>query len=256
MPAPTSPRHPLDIELILRWAYRDELPKRQPAGGQFSASWEDYGERIDNWSREPGFPVALGPPHPDSLMVEREVNALAKVVPDWAAMRHALLPECADLLDDDDYVLRHLIVDPKPLVAMHARMGTRPPWQAEPMRCARIQAGNGRAKVVGRTDSRHYGEGSYCPLDWTPEPRGLASDRAEYAVWHGALAEMAAALRGRLERWDALPPGMSAEPWNEPDAPPPPVWRDLVTKATDPRAKPPRGMKVGRIRAVDNALGI
>lgn len=248
---PASARKALDVELLLRWAYRDELPKRQGGGlVSVSSSWEDYGERIDNWSREPGFPVALGPPHPDSIVIEHAVNRLPKVAPDWAASRRRLLPECADLLDDDDYVLRHMVVDPRPLVAMHARMGTRPPWEAGPMSCARVQAGNGRAKVIGRTDSRHYADAARCPLDWTPEPRGLASDRAEYAIWHGALCALAADLM--LSSWIALPPATSASPWLVPD-PPVTILPDLVVVGDAPRQRPPRWRR--SIRALDNALG-
>jgi hypothetical protein len=59
-------RRVLDIEDAPRWAFRDELPKRA-AGGALAAGstvspmfrYADLGGRIDDWSREPGFPAAL-----------------------------------------------------------------------------------------------------------------------------------------------------------------------------------------------------
>jgi hypothetical protein len=37
-----------------------------------------FGAQIDNWSREPGFPAALGDPHPDALEIESRVLALKR----------------------------------------------------------------------------------------------------------------------------------------------------------------------------------
>jgi hypothetical protein len=38
--------------------------------------YADLGGRIDEWSRDPGFPAALGDPHPDALAIEARVLAL------------------------------------------------------------------------------------------------------------------------------------------------------------------------------------
>src|SRR5258708_38814561 len=88
----------LDIEAALRWAYRDELPKRQHGGrydtrnltGMMS---DPAGAELvrrdaqddDDRCREPGFPAALGDPHPDSVVIESAVKHLG----DWAGYRFA-----------------------------------------------------------------------------------------------------------------------------------------------------------------------
>jgi hypothetical protein len=71
-----------DIERALQWCFRDELPKRQvESGGGFRAvspmfGMVSFGAPIDNWSREPGFPVAMGDPHPDAIAIEAELLRL------------------------------------------------------------------------------------------------------------------------------------------------------------------------------------
>jgi hypothetical protein len=92
----------VDIEMVLRWAYRDELPKRERRatlpniGGErvwspylFPASYGETspmfregvgsgpsGGFVDGRSRDPGFPRALGRPHADALLVEAAVKDL------------------------------------------------------------------------------------------------------------------------------------------------------------------------------------
>jgi hypothetical protein len=73
----------LDIEEVLRWTYRDELPKqrhdRDSGPGPYVSPMFRlcaHGGPIDNWSREPGMPLALGEPHPDALAVAEAVKEL------------------------------------------------------------------------------------------------------------------------------------------------------------------------------------
>jgi hypothetical protein len=76
----------VDVEDALVWAFRDELPKRAPggnviaAGSSVSPMWRYglFGARINNWSREPGFPAAPGDPHPDALGIEARTLALKR----------------------------------------------------------------------------------------------------------------------------------------------------------------------------------
>src|SRR5258706_11880489 len=105
--APTLSKRPakrfLDIETALRWAYRDELPKRDhtavPKHALNERVWSPYtrpadfpevspsfreatgggpsGGYADGWSRDPGFPAALGEPHPDAFAIEAAVKGLA-----------------------------------------------------------------------------------------------------------------------------------------------------------------------------------
>ncbi|WP_187273073.1 hypothetical protein [Methylobacterium sp. WL69] len=82
-----STKRPLDIEEVLTWCFRHELPKRRdddrgPRLGFSSISpmfrMADLGVRVENFSREPGMPAALGEPHPDALIVEAAVLELAR----------------------------------------------------------------------------------------------------------------------------------------------------------------------------------
>jgi hypothetical protein len=76
-------RRVLDIEDALRWAFRDELPKR--GGGTFGHEaispmfrYADLVGRVDESTRDAGFPAALGDPHPDALAIEGRVLALER----------------------------------------------------------------------------------------------------------------------------------------------------------------------------------
>src|SRR5260370_8328394 len=76
----------LDIETALRWAYRDELPKRQHGGRYDSrdltaasisclaAAAADDEQPCDH--RDPAFPAALRDPHPASIIIESPVKHL------------------------------------------------------------------------------------------------------------------------------------------------------------------------------------
>ena len=79
--APAAKRF-VDIEYALRWAYRDELPKRQHGGSSWIAgtpltpvrvNFSDIGEYF---RREPGFPEAAGEPHPDAFLIEAAAKGL------------------------------------------------------------------------------------------------------------------------------------------------------------------------------------
>ncbi len=78
----------IDVELGLRWAWRDELSKRQTSAAE--AVWD----RIDDFGRHGGVDVDdggngiqrydFGEPHPDALILEKAVAELEPVVIDWA----------------------------------------------------------------------------------------------------------------------------------------------------------------------------
>ncbi|MGE0575435.1 MAG: hypothetical protein AB7F22_10515 [Reyranella sp.] len=205
----------MDIEAALQWAYRDELPKGDGGGGlgmYRAGGFVDYGVSIDKWDTEPGFPSAMGDPHPDALAIEAAVNKLQPMPIDAAAHRDWLAPECAAMIDADDRIMRNLIVDVRPYVAMHAKMGTRPEWRVE-WHISRRIGGNGSPIVLGMDTRRRYLDGSHCPLEIAPDPREVLNDRAEYTCWHEALMELTDALAGRLSDRIVLPPEAPARPW-------------------------------------------
>jgi len=149
----------LDIEVALRWAYRDELPKRHrgrgswidgtslsPAGSSHPDAIEDEGA-----SREPGYPAALGEPHADALAIEQAVKGLTA----WAG--HGFGPEdAAGLMHGFEHMeIDHAQAGAEAVAAMpgtvavHARAGTRPKWSRELPEPFPDRSGkNGKPKVL------------------------------------------------------------------------------------------------------------
>lgn len=216
----------VDTEKLLQWAFRDELPKdqdRRGGGPDISPMFRlaDLGTRVDDWSAEPGFPRALGAPHPDALEIEAAVLSLADAVIDWPATRRSAIGPVAGLLADDEPGLARLTIGIPGLVAMHARMGTRPRWDMTPLPepvigrngkpVVRFLGADGRA-VEGRR-GRHYGPQAHCPLMWFPAPREAAFARIEYSIWWQALDTLADHLAGRLADHAPLPPAAHPSPW-------------------------------------------
>lgn len=217
----------VDTKTLLQWAFRNELPKdarsQAFAGGAVSPGFQlaDLGTRVDDWSHEPGFPAALGPPHPDALAVEAAVLALEDVAVDWPGTRALLMDELGGLLDDRDPALSHLTVGLSGLVALHARMGTRPRWNYGPLpepvvgRNGKpaVQFLDDKGRLVDGRRGRHYGPGARCPLMWFPAAREAAYARIEYWLWAEALDELAPALVGALAEHEALAPRLDRAPW-------------------------------------------
>jgi len=131
-------RRALDIEQVLQWAYREELPKTSAAP---SSPWDRMmtagalGTLVDeSFSHEPGMPPALGTPHPDALVVEERVQALSLVAEAEYNEELGLMPDLGFDLNELGAIQRALagIVA---TVRLHARMGTRPHLTPPPKRC-------------------------------------------------------------------------------------------------------------------------
>lgn len=216
----------IDVEKLLQWAYRDELPKQ----GASSTTGYDHGPfglgtRID----ECRLPAILGDPHPDSRVIERAVNGLARMALDWRSSRAWIMGEDAALLSDADPVLRVLDPWPAPLVMQHARMGTRPDWAACRFRPRRIQGPNGRPVVEGALANGRYAPGAACPLEYEPSPRAVAEQRIDYAAWHGALICLVEVLE--LSSWVPIRPAAPAAPWLTGPQPEPNILYDVTVSA-------------------------
>jgi hypothetical protein len=251
----------LDIEAALWWAYRDELPKRQH-GGRYDSRKLDGGMLVsaehiqgnaqddEDRGREPGFPAALGDPHPDSIDIEKAVNHLAS----WAGYRFGddrmdALTCGIPLAIDPGLVAMEAIASMCGIVAVNARMASRPKWPSETPRPTWTRGPNGQTKVLideafvqvidrrGRvryepmedppagaifhreampcpaTRAGLYRAGAYCPIRWTPDPERLLRERAEHCAWHVALEILAAELEGQLVAIAVLSPAAAWAPW-------------------------------------------
>ncbi len=237
----------LNIEQLLHWTYRDELPKLGAdygGSGATAPGFSGVARSGSNFLYEPGFPAAMGEPHPDALAIARFVDALEPMAIDGASSRDWLAPECAAMIAPDDPVLSNLIVDVKHYVMMHARMGTRPTWLVGRWSVERLIGRNGKVCVV---EAGHTG--ACCPLEVLPPPREVVNDRAEYACWHEALMMLVELLTNQLADHEVLPLTAPAQPWLR-DEEPPHILRDL-TKPWVFLTKPKRA----RRRRLDSAFG-
>lgn len=241
--SPTKPRV-LPIEEVVRWCVRDELPKRRddvpisapPAAGMHPM-WRGgvFGARIDNWSREPGMPLAMGDPHPDALVIEAAIYALTPADLDLDAydIGRGLDPRC-NLAMITERARRSAIA----WIVTLAKRGGRPDYgtgpECEPAMGTRGQvtlwvtetreAGRGGDGTPWFTThdatttpvrAGTYRPGTFCKLMWTRDSNAVADDRAVYAAWHAALTILAARLK-TLTTITVRPPAAPATPWIEP----------------------------------------
>nr|USU30152.1 hypothetical protein NG677_12125 [Methylobacterium sp. OTU13CASTA1] len=238
----TSTKRPLDIEEVLTWCFRHELTKRRdddrgPRLGFSSISpmfrMADLGVRVENFSREPGMPAALGEPHPDALIVEAAVLELARFADHRFEGDLGLTPFLPPGLDDVAAMTRAM----QQLVAtvqVHARLGKRPSF-TKSMEPAAVIGRNGKPQVcILRTEMRadrdgilrahhveepcgaegkdRYPRGAYCQIEWD-DPRTILMERADYAAWWAGIDVLAHALRGKLATIAVLPPAAAQRPW-------------------------------------------
>jgi hypothetical protein len=237
----------IDIEKLLHWAMREELPKGQAvtaSAWDIVSQYAALGVRVDVSYGGLGF--VPGDPHPDAIIVAdaiRDLDTEARF-----GHRVEVLPLFGDLAaiagDAVDAVMSATF-NPRAIVISKATQGTRPKWQfdePEP-RQVFVEARNARGEVRpmavvhgvdadgdliamkknrGRAFKR---DGEYnlamsprSPIEWCdPAPLSIADARAEYVAWHTALATLADDLAHKLE--DHLPTGPTVPmlPWLAPE---------------------------------------
>jgi hypothetical protein len=268
----------LDVEYALRWAYRDELPKRHALPRRLGTHtqervWSPYtfpasypevspsfreataggpsGGYADGWSRDPGFPQALGEPHPNAIVIEAAVKALEA----WKGHGFGPDPAQSGLMDgiehmDIDHVQAGMeaVAAMAGIVSVNARAATRPRWSRKLPEPFPDNGQNGKPRVlidetfVEMVDRKGvyyeptrdpepgaitftkavpirsiraglYREGAYCPLLYRPSPAGVVAQRAEYAAWRIGLEILAGELDGRLNSIGVLTPAAPWRPW-------------------------------------------
>src|SRR5260221_331287 len=219
----------LDIEAALRWAFRDELPKRQHRGrydsrdltaasmSRLVRAAADDERRPDQ--RDPGFPAALGDPHPDSIIIESAVKALEA----WKGHGFGPYPAESGLMHGIDHMaIDHVQAGMEAVAAMvgiisvNAPAATRPRWSRKLPEPFPDNGQNGKPRVlidetflqkVHRKGVYYepvshpprgaitfikavpsppiraslYRPGAYCPLVYRPSPAGGVAGRAPNA---------------------------------------------------------------------------
>lgn len=243
----------LDIEAALRWCFRDEIPKRGSIGSPIGSSWHlvtkvgQHGTMIDDPMSEPGFPAALGDPHPDALAIEEAVKGLGAIL-EAELDDDSLMTGLEGFSIDATALVERAMRSLPALVSIHARLGNRPSCGGLPSFTTFKENGNvvilrsepyfvptkwatsidkrGRRSEkaveyaelssevrVSRIRTGVYPEGSYCALMWEPSPESIVRDRAEYAAWWAALDYLTDELAGRLDTITVTSLTAPQRPW-------------------------------------------
>ena len=95
----------MDIELLLRWAYVDELAKRQCSAAE--GIWDKIQDYTNHGGIDSGRGGAqryshFGLPDPDAERIEKAVSALADTVIDWKEHFDAIVGDLAGLISIND----------------------------------------------------------------------------------------------------------------------------------------------------------
>jgi hypothetical protein len=239
----------IDIEKLLQWALREELPKGHPVS---ASAWDvitnfaTLGTRVDvSRGSYDGLGFVPGTPHPDA----ETVGAAVKQLPVDVKLTEA---ECAGLLGHyahlDPLAVRAVVGAPfqmQALVIRCAVLGERMPyvfpnWIHETPHPQGFRHENNKVAVFGfnslgelteiRQDPKsHRYSLEACPrahLRYVdPSVGELLEARAEYAIWHRALILLHQAVAGKLTEYQAIEPSAHAAPWNSGQASAPMILR-------------------------------
>lgn len=236
----------IDIEKLVQWAMRDELPKGQAVAASpwdMITQYAALGVRVQTSGfNGDGFGFTPGAPHADALIVADAIGAIGTV----ATFDHAdeVLPLFGDLAPIAGNAVDGVMsasFDPRSIVISNATMGTRPKWKFDeptayqmfsefrddagairrrPLVHGVDAAGDvvailpNRGRAVARDGMYSYAMAPRSPLDWQcPSMLHVGDCRAEYVAWHGALVQLVADLDGKLAEFQPTPPAAAALPW-------------------------------------------
>ena len=247
-----------DIEKLVQWAMREELPKGRAVS---TSAWElltrygQLGTRVDGggWRDDLGY--VPGDPHPDAILIAdaiRAMNTEARFADRLDVVE--LFGDIAAIAGDAVDALARATFNPQALVISHAVQSTRPKWEfctPSPRReVVAMRDTMGRAidrprvlgvdvdgdivdlKPNGKRGRAAMRDGVYdlamaprSPLTWCdPAPISIAEARAEYLCWFDALAGLHHALLGALDDFEiVMPTTIRRMPWITGQAPQPRV---------------------------------
>jgi hypothetical protein len=175
-----------------------------------------------------------GEPHPDALVIEAAIAKVAAAgLGQFAAgeLEAAIAPDIGVPVDAAGAIAAAR-ANTANLVLVHGRLGSRP-GGAEAFAVRPRLAANGkpgvwrieRLMVPGLEEARDYETpvkpirkdvyppGSYCRIEFEPNPQLVVNDRADYLAWRLALDALAEALSGKLQTITALAPAAALLPW-------------------------------------------
>lgn len=226
----TPNKRVMDIEDALTWAFCEELPKlRDRDGGLGPQEYSSIspmfricalGGRVENFSREPGFPAAMGEVHADALIIEAAVEELRSFQAHRFEGELGLLTHLPSGLDEHAAMARSMgqLFD---LVRIKARLGARPTFARSPEPAAVVGntgkpliyvVRNGVEQISGAEGKDRYPKGAYCGIEWE-SAQGILVERADYAAWWAAIDLLAHKLSGKLATISVLPPAAAQRPW-------------------------------------------
>jgi hypothetical protein len=215
-------KQPRDMERLLVWAVRDELPKAKPASTSAfgtipsALSWLELGKRVQSSYRDPDFRLG-DQPHIDAVKVGDAVAALPQdqSIADVNSVR-ALAPEFSLLTFLGEHQVMCRQFNLSTLVILNAVRGIRPAWdlgtpQLQPVRGEQT----GKVELFGKSVGRcRYAEGSHSRIEYTdPTIAEVMDARAEYTVWRMALELLVERLRGTLTEYEPTGPSAPLAPW-------------------------------------------
>lgn len=218
-------RRVLHIEEILSWLFIDELPKLRdddslrPRMASMHPMWKGgLFTRVDNWSREPGMPLAMGDPHPDAERIAAELKALAPESLDLSGydLAHGFMPGALSI-DPADTVAR-IRGELRSTIARAAKRKQAPSLETFPFFEPVLGTGGKTAlwavqtRQTGTTPGGTpltttepvrvkmekagvYRSGTFCRLNWVHGADDDVEIRARYALWHAGLSWLANHLR-------------------------------------------------------------
>lgn len=235
----------IDIEKLLQWALREELPKGKPVTASAWDMIESYGQlgaRIQTSGHgHDGLGFVPGAPHEDALIVADAIAAIS----DEARFEDAdnlrkLFGDLVAIADDAIASLLTAQFNPRALIIGKAIVGTRPPWDFEcptpyqmkatfrdvigALRDRPVVYGTdahgdtvmlmpNRGRAVARDGLYDFSMTPRSPLQWEPSVLHIGHARAEYFAWHCALVTLANNLAGALKEFEPTLPAVRPMPW-------------------------------------------
>jgi hypothetical protein len=258
----------IDIERLVQWAMREELPKGQAVSAspwQIVMQFAALGVHVDTSGHGDGLGFLAGEPHRDALIVADAIRALdTEAHFDHVEDVLALFGEFESIAHDAARSIVRSSFDPRALVMSCSTMGSRPKWKFEHPHPYQMFApaitGRPRALVYGIDDDGDLVEvrsnpkdGRFklsmsprSPINWhDPSLLHIGECRAEWVTWHHALVKLAADLAGALDAFEVQSLALPLMPWDvEGQAPRILAGRDLSRADVELRLVPKRAGSV------------